>query len=551
MSICVASVTLLVSPAQTATAAGTTVEQWEIFEITLAGPTNGNPFVEVNLSARFTQDTNSVEVAGFYDGDGIYRIRFMPEKQGRWHYATDSNVPELEGHTGEFTVMPPSANNHGPVRVCYTYHFACADGTPYRPIGTTSYNWWHMVNTLEAQTLATLAASPFNKIRMCVFPKHEPGKTNELALYPFEGTPPKGWDFSRFNPEFFQHLEKRVGDLRDLGIEADVILFDPYDKGRWGFDRMPAAADDRYVRYIVSRLAAYRNVWWSLSNEYDFNKHKTEADWDRLFQVVEAVDPYGHLRSIHNGFLIYNNTKPWVTHASIQNGSTVEDPGRAELYRDVYRKPVLYDEIKYEGNIWKRWGNLSAQEMVFRFWNATVAGTYATHGETISNAQGLLWTSDGGRLYGQSPARLAFLRRVLADGPAGGIDPIDKWQKVNLGGQQGEYYLLYFGKERPTNWLFELPKFKLANGMKFKADIIDTWNMTITPVDGIFTIHEKDNYTFADEQGRAINLPDRQWMALRIQQVHKPAAVLGSLTPSAFVSLQHGQSRPAEAQRSL
>jgi hypothetical protein len=521
MSICVASAALLASPAQTFAASEATVEQWGIFEITLAGPTNGNPFVDVNLSARFTQDTNSVEVAGFYDGDGVYRIRFMPEQQGRWRYKTKSNRQQLNGKTSEFTVTPPSANNHGPVRVTNTYHFAYADGTPYRPIGTTSYNWWHMADPLEEQTLATLTASPFNKIRSCVFPKHEPGKTNELALYPFAGTPPQDWDYSRFDPKFFQHLEKRVGDLRDLGVEADVILFDPYDKGRWGFDRMPPAVDDRYVRYLVSRLAAYRNVWWSLSNEYDFNKNKTEADWDRLFQVVAAADPYGHLRSIHNGFLIYNHTKPWVTHASIQNGSAVEDPGRAELYRDVYRKPVIYDEIKYEGNIWKRWGNLSAQEMVFRFWNAAVAGTYATHGETITNASGLLWTSEGGRLYGQSPVRLAFLRQVLADGPVEGNDPIDKWQEVNLGGQQGEYYLIYFGKEQPTNWFFELPKPKLGDGMKFKAEILDTWNMAVTPVPDVFTLRKKDNYTYGDAQSRSIALPGRQWMALRIRRVEE------------------------------
>lgn len=519
LAICVASFALLISLIRPAVAEPT-AEQWGIFEISLSGPTNGNPFLDVQFSARFQLGDTNIEANGFYDGDGVYRVRFMPEKQGRWHYATHSNVPELDGHTGEFTVTPPSANNHGPVRIHYTYHFAYADGTPYRPIGTTSYNWWHMVDTLEDQTLATLAASPFNKIRTCVFPKLQPGKTNELALCPFEGTPPKNWDFSRFDPKFFQHLEKRVGDLRDLGIEADVILFDPYDKGRWGFDRMPAAVDDRYVKYIVSRLAAYRNVWWSLSNEYDFNKNKTEADWDRLFQVVEAADPYGHLRSIHNGFLIYNNTKPWVTHASIQNSSAVEEPGRAELYRDVYRKPVVYDEIKYEGNIWKRWGNLSAQEMVFRFWNATVAGTYATHGETITNASGLLWTSDGGRLYGESPARLAFLRQVLADGPTNGIDPVDKWQDSNMGGQPGEFYLLYFGKAAPSSWPFELYKDHVKDGMKFRVDVLDTWNMTITPVDGIFTIHKKNNYTFTDEQGRAIKLPGRQWMALRIQQVH-------------------------------
>ena len=520
VAVCAAGFALLISLAEPTAGAKPTVEQWGIFAVSLAGPTNGNPFLDVQFSARFQLGDTNITADGFYDGDGVYRVRFMPEKQGRWHYVTHSNVQKLDGHTGEFMVGPPSGNDHGPVHVAHTYHFAYDDGTPYWPIGTTSYNWWHMSEPLEKETLTTLAASPFNKIRMCVFPKHELGKTNELALYPFAGTPPKNWDSSRFNPAFFQHLDERVGELRDLGIEADVILFDPYDKSRWGFDRMPPAVDDRYVHYIVSRLAAYRNVWWSLSNEYDFNKNKTEADWDRLFQMVEAADPYGHLRSIHNGFLIYNNGKPWVTHASIQNGSAVEDPGRAELYRDVWRKPVIYDEIKYEGNIWKRWGNLSGQEMVFRFWNATVAGTYATHGEVLTNASGLLWTSEGGRLYGQSPARLAFLRRILEGSPVQGIDPIDKWQEVNLGGQPGEYYLLYFGKAQPTNWVFALPKSGLTNGMKFKVDILDTWNMTITPVDSIFTIHKKDPYTFTDEDSRSVKLPGQQWIALRIERVH-------------------------------
>ncbi len=496
------------------------MEQWGIYEVALPGPTNGNPFGDVKFSARFTPaGTNATVVDGFYDGGGIYRVRFMPDRPGAWHYQTIGNAPELDGRTGDFTVTAPAAGNHGPVGVAHTYHFAYADGTPYRPIGTTSYNWAHMADSREDETLRTLAASPFNKIRMCVFPKHDPANTNELALYPFEGTPPKDWDFARFSPEFFRHLERRIGDLRDRGIEADLILFDPYDKGRWGFDRMPPAADDRYVRYLVARLAAYRNVWWSLSNEYDFNRNKTEADWDRLFQVVQAADPYGHLRSIHNGSLIYNNSKPWVTHASIQNGSAVEDPGRAELYRDAWRKPVIYDEVKYEGNISRRWGQLSAQQLAQRFWSATVAGTYATHGEVLTNAARTLWTDNGGKLYGQSPARLAFLKKILADSPADGIEPIDKWQDSNMGGQPGEYYLLYFGAEKPRSWPFALYKDGLRDGMKFKVEIIDTWNMTVTPVAGEFVTKKKGDYYFADATGRAVALPGRPYLALRIRRV--------------------------------
>ncbi|NIO15168.1 MAG: DUF5060 domain-containing protein, partial [Xanthomonadales bacterium] len=64
---------------------------------------------------------------------------------------------------------------------------------------------------------------------------------------------------------------------------------------------MPAAADDRYLRYAVARLAAYRNVWWSMANEWDFMGEKRDADWDRYFRIVQEYDPYQHLRSIHNG----------------------------------------------------------------------------------------------------------------------------------------------------------------------------------------------------------------------------------------------------------
>src|SRR5437660_7449017 len=54
------------------------VEQWDVAEIRLDGPAAGNPFTDVTLSARFTQGERSVEAAGFYDGDDVYRVRFMP-----------------------------------------------------------------------------------------------------------------------------------------------------------------------------------------------------------------------------------------------------------------------------------------------------------------------------------------------------------------------------------------------------------------------------------------------------------------------------------------
>ena len=96
--------------------------------------------------------------------------------------------------------MRPSAGNHGPVRVANTFHFAYADGTPYRQIGTTCYAWTHQGNKLEEQTLATLAASPFNKLRMCVFPEGYAFNQNEPPCFPFAGRRQDGWTSNSRGP---------------------------------------------------------------------------------------------------------------------------------------------------------------------------------------------------------------------------------------------------------------------------------------------------------------------------------------------------------------
>ncbi|MEU8139897.1 DUF5060 domain-containing protein [Streptodolium elevatio] len=93
------------------------MRQWDLYELVLEGPTRGNPFVDVDLSARFTLGGESTEVAGFYDGEGTYRVRFMPEHQGLWTYETAGNVTDLNGRTGRFECVEPGEGNHGPVRV--------------------------------------------------------------------------------------------------------------------------------------------------------------------------------------------------------------------------------------------------------------------------------------------------------------------------------------------------------------------------------------------------------------------------------------------------
>jgi hypothetical protein len=494
------------------------VEQWGVFELTLPGPSDGNPFVDVKLTATFENGSKQVKVSGFYDGDGTWRIRFMPDSIGRWNYETQSNRWSLTGKTGSFFASAPGPGNHGPVRVHNTYHFTYADGTPFRHFGTTIYNWMDTPEQMQEETMQTLAASPFNKARMLLTQQPTPYRKEYVPVqWPFEGQPPHDWDFTRFNPEFFRHYEKRITELCDMGIDVDLVLFNPY--GKFGFETMTAAQDEHFVRYVIARFSAFRNIWWSLANEYDFLRTKTEADWDRLGLLVMNTDPYARLRSIHNGRMLYDHRQPWVTHASVQDGEAVESAGSAKIYRDAFRKPVVFDEIKYEGDAKFRWADLSGFDMVHRFWAGMMGGTYVGHGDYFNTVDEDTWTSFGGKIFGESVPRLAFLRSIVEEGPAEGLDPIDGWMDPGMAGVPGVYYLDYFGREAPTNWEFKLYRTNVSEGMRFRVEVIDVWEMTITPVEGEFVAQRKDRYHFVDAKGRSVPLPGKPGIAVRIRPV--------------------------------
>ncbi|MGI6726788.1 MAG: DUF5605 domain-containing protein [Christensenellales bacterium] len=498
----------------------TTVERWGVFELSLRAEPVGNPFVDSAFHATFTGSHEQKTVSGFYDGDGIFKVRFMPSFEDSYQFETAGNFPGANT-SGSFTVTESASNNRGMVRV-RGFHFEYEDGTPFYPIGTTCYVWNLQEEAIREQTLATLAQGYFNKIRFCVFPKHYLYNLHEPVTYPYEGSPcvftwdgcgsfynqmsvqpGNDWDFTRFNPAHFRLVEDCIVRLGEIGIEADLILFHPYD--RWGFSQMSPQQDELYLRYTLARFSAYRNVWWSLANEYDLMRTKSIADWERIADIIVESDPYFHLRSIHNCMPMFDYTRPWITHCSIQRQDLYKCAEYTADFRVRYGKPVVLDEIAYEGDIDQGWGNITAQEMVRRFWEAAMRGGYASHGETYERPDGLLWWSHGKQLHGESPARLAFLHSILCQTPGHGLRMAQgSWDEVAAtaeGLDASGYHLYYYGFGRPFRRLFNMPP-----GERYKAEVIDTWEMTITDAgehSGIFSIP----------------LPRKQWMAIRLTRI--------------------------------
>ena len=523
--------------------------QWSLYEITFDAADSelkGNPF-DVELKAAFVHGGDTLIVPGYYNGGQEWKLRFMPTEVGEWTYETTSTLPSLGGKVGRLTATPPLADNHGPVRVDSTgLHFCYADGTPYLPVGTTSYDWMHASNdpafstadpglTMQQQTLRSLAESGFNKIRSLLIVQNFDASYPEPDIFPFEENAKDSgkegrWDWTRLNPRYFDHVEECTEGLLRLGIEQDLILFHPYDGGRWGFDEMPREAGELLCRYVAARFGAYRNVWWSLANEYDFLKKQPLSHWDAWTDQLIAGDPYHHLISIHSYTARYY--KYWderYTHCSIQDQAPVEDFGRAATVSNIYRKPVIFDEVCYEGDMTERWGWLSGEEELFRMWQALIVGTYCTHAECFQYGDPHDFRRDflavGGKWQGESWRRIRFMRQVLADMPRPMYLPDSSWDVYTSACGPG-YYMVYLGKKADAEWRFDLPIRnrrdgfpRMTEGEKYQVEIIDTWNMSITPCPTIFETHKQDNYRMIDREERSVKLPALPYLLLRIKRV--------------------------------
>ena len=480
------------------------MKQYKMFELILCGPVMEAEWAQPDVTAVFTCNGEKVTVKGFYDGEGIYKVRFLPRKAGLWHWEVSGAVT---GSGEELCEVDETA--HGMVRAEET-HFVHEDGTKYLPFGTTVYALTHQKDEIVEQTMETLASAPFNKVRMCVFPKHYDLISGEPPCHPYEVNAEGKPDVCRPNLHCWHRFEGYLDRLEELGIQVDLILFHPYDC--WGYSKMSQRDNLIYLDLILRRLAARPNIWWSLANEYDLMHGWDLEKWYEVEEFVAQNDPYGHLLSNHNCTAAYDFTRPNITHACLQT-RWIENAG---AWVREYEKPVVYDEICYEGNLTFMWGNISGMELTHRFWTICANGAYATHGDTFMDENDIIWWACGGKLKGISAPRIGFLKDILYSLPAAldplpqrsmgdilhfteeelaekirefpgmalmaaGLKRMDPFMRHTLitsetlaAGHCGEdAYLIYHGRFCPYQSRLRLPQ-----EHTYRVEVIDTWNMT-------------------------------------------------------------------------
>jgi hypothetical protein len=351
----------------------------------------------VGVTATFTGPGGIKQtVRGFWNGAKAFKVRFTPTASGTWTYSTRSgSTPQDPGlsTSGSLLVTAARSGNHGFVRrdANNPYSFVFDDGTRYFMFGQTYYEI--MLNALVGdkwkEAVNQSKAHGINKIRMLVYTWGDMQDQSYPDAQPFIG------DHDSLNFPYWQRLDKVVQYLGSQGMLADLILFT--DSSRT-FGTL--AQDQRYLRYILSRYAAFPNVIWCLTNEWD-NTGKASSYWDSMGRIVRNEDPWTMSKSkfmrpvsIHQQsqadfqYIDYS----WPVHAIIQYGVRNEQFTNGDAwghygitYNRGHNMPVVNDEYGYIGEPDTTrsmpYPPLSQAKHRNVIWGIVMAGGYASAGD--------------------------------------------------------------------------------------------------------------------------------------------------------------------------
>ncbi|MBD3374193.1 DUF5060 domain-containing protein [candidate division KSB1 bacterium] len=355
-----------------------------------------DPFTSRSVYAEFISPSReSYKVEAFYDGNKLWKIRFMPNETGQWvikwsfdsfqgtgfFSCTDDTHPEIHGHLYVDPLNPRKLRFE--------------DGTPLhwmsgkylcirRPFGTQD-----LKELSFPERLSTRVYKDYVKTYLDALQKRGlNGVLFKIQVLPLE------YDLDSMDLLFLQDLDEILEYALYKGINVQLNLFDTWGKRKQNVDWTQRTPDhvgqlllepwnpktfkketEFYLRYIVARYAAFANIHWELWNEAERLDVSALEATRQYVSFIKSVDPYDLIISaseMYTGHYPLDVTNP---HAGAKcypddwgytHRMTLQDP-----YGYANNKPLLWNELKpYPGDYGEQerddwfkacfWGNLTA-----------------------------------------------------------------------------------------------------------------------------------------------------------------------------------------------
>jgi hypothetical protein len=412
---------------------------YDFVELTLNVTGSGakNPFTDVAVVGTFAlPGEQPLAVDGFCDSadGGLFRIRFMPAKPGRYDYTVTYRAGAFERtHRGAFEAK--DGHRRGVLRVDpeFPAHFQW-EGSKERFFwnGTTAYFLAGWDDATIKQSLNRLDQLKVTRVRAALsgrvqdgrawFENVLPSDTFSFRLEPWVARNPDSleqpdFDVTRFNLAYWQKWERLLAHARSKDMIVSVVFYvDGRRQGTDPFGKQNSGGPDeqRYYRYAAARLGAFSNVTWDLANEYQL--FRDDAWAEKMGAFLKQCDPYDHLTSVHGHPEFHFRKSPWADFALYQNwdehgGFDYMLKNRREQEQTGRVIPQVNEEYGYEDHYPQGWGEnrvapaRSADTRIRLAWEICLAGGYQTTGERANTETG------GGWINGRGDDTMAMLER--------------------------------------------------------------------------------------------------------------------------------------------
>ncbi len=340
------------------------VKKWGLFERSVVNPQKyDNPFSDDELNTMFLSPSGrEIRFAGFFDGDGrggnqghIWKFRFMPDEVGQWRYKAafgDGRIAE----EGRFEVVE-NENCKGPIRPDATNPrwIRQADGTPFflkcylklRNFQTEDDRW-------KDENQELLISRGYNCLLANGLPVRQ--YNDKLARWPHTfiwQTNDGRVDYSRYDLKSWRRLEEELSFLGDNGIV--VFLFDGLFGGNNKPDIKQIPDKEKYIRYVLSRLAPFWNITWNLG--FEWQEFLTVRQVVQFASLIKELDPWRHMLSVHGtpGDFPFCDAK-WTDYVNLQtkmvNKVTPEilEQLNRFIIKNYCKKPIFASEVLWENN---------------------------------------------------------------------------------------------------------------------------------------------------------------------------------------------------------
>ena len=288
------------------------VPRWQPQDFEFTAKTNSSKPFYVSFNATVTApDGKSFVVPGFYDGNGVWKIRVSPTMEGHWTLLTRSELPDLDNRRAACDCGANTNRKiHGILRVDreHPHHFIFDDGTRFFMQGY-EYDWlWALdmdkpnVPTVD-KTLDLIASYGFNYVILNSFAydtSWRKGKTSgddygPPLMLPWEGDN-NNPDWSHMNLAYWKHYDQVISALFQRGIEAHMLI-KVYNKSvNWPAHNSPE--EQLFFRWLLARYSAYPNIIWDFSKEA--HNEKDVAYKQQWLKYIRETDPYSHLVTVHD-----------------------------------------------------------------------------------------------------------------------------------------------------------------------------------------------------------------------------------------------------------